>query len=383
MVRAPADWRSVLRRAEVLVRRHDMRSLELLFPALRWRDPMARNRAVALLVRMGPLAVPPLLARLEGAETAAERRAAADALGRIGDSRAVARLLRALEDPAMTVRRASIVALLRLEAMNAVPIIARMLEDESGGVRVIAARVLGKFEDPRAVSALVRALGDVQWYVRQTAATALGQIGDRRAIAALEKATRDPQKSVARAAAARTPGAASVTPGESLKRAAGLGRRAGSWSSGYDIALTWRRSPVRIRSSPLPFRGEPAKDICARGIRGDDEASELESDRVPRIHCAGRRVRGPGMPVLPKPAELHVSGRPRWIHSASGLRAPQNLRFRIRRWTSELRKGRHRGLANRLRRCFKARLHVAGSGGDGRTHLSRGHTGSRRIVSRP
>src|SRR5207237_10655819 len=25
----------------------------------------------------------------------------------------------------------------------------------------------------------------------------------------------------------------------------------GSWSSGYDIALTQRRSPVRIRSSPL------------------------------------------------------------------------------------------------------------------------------------
>jgi len=203
MVRAPADWRSVLRRAEVLVRRHDMRSLELLFPALRWRDPMARNRAVALLVRMGPLAVPPLLARLEGAETAAERWAAADALGRIGDSRAVARLLRALEDPAMTVRRASIVALLRLEAMNAVPRIARRLEeDQSGGVRMIAAGVLGKFEDPRAVPALVRALGDVQWYVRQAAATALGQIGDRRAIAALEKATRDPRKSVARAAAA-------------------------------------------------------------------------------------------------------------------------------------------------------------------------------------
>jgi len=203
MVRAPADWRSVFRRAEVLVRRHDMRSLELLLPALRWRDPMARHRAVALLVRMGPLAVPPLLARLEGAETAAERWAAADALGRIGDSRAVARLLRALEDPAMTVRRASIVALLRLEAMNAVPRIARRLEeDQSGGVRMIAAGVLGKFEDPRAVPALVRALGDVQWYVRQAAATALGQIGDRRAIAALEKATRDPRKSVARAAAA-------------------------------------------------------------------------------------------------------------------------------------------------------------------------------------
>src|SRR5437899_1549007 len=82
MVRAPADWRSVLRRAEVLVRRRDMRSLELLLPALRWRDPMARHRAVALLVRMGPLAVPPLLARLGGAEPAAEGWGAAASRGR-------------------------------------------------------------------------------------------------------------------------------------------------------------------------------------------------------------------------------------------------------------------------------------------------------------
>src|SRR5213594_1659592 len=193
MVRAPADWRSVLRRAEILVRRHDIRSLELLLPALRWRDVTARNRAVVLLARLGPMAVPALFARLDDAATAAERGGAADALGRIGDSRAVTRLIRALADPAMTVRRASVIAVLR---------IARVLEeDESGGVRVIAAGVLGKFEDPRAVPALVRALGDVQWYVRQASATALGQIGDRRAMVPLEKATRDPRKSVARAAA--------------------------------------------------------------------------------------------------------------------------------------------------------------------------------------
>src|SRR2546430_8124402 len=139
MVRAPADWRSVLRRAEVFVRRHDMRSLELLLPTLRWRDPMARNRAVARLVRMGPLAVPPLLARLEGAETAAERRAAADALGRIGDSRAVARLLWALEDPAMTVRRASSVPLRPLAPLNARARIQPALGGRGPGARVRAA----------------------------------------------------------------------------------------------------------------------------------------------------------------------------------------------------------------------------------------------------
>src|SRR5881397_559559 len=203
MVRAPADWRRILRRAESLVRERDRRALDLLLPALRWGYLRARNRAVVLLGRLGPIAVQALLATLDDARTAAERGGAADALGRIGDSRAVTYLLRALEDPAIIVRRTSMVALLRLEAMIAVPRIVRLLEeDQSGGVRVIAAGVLGKFEDPRAVPALVRALGDAQWYVRQAAATALGQIGDQRAIAALEKATRDPRKSVARAAAA-------------------------------------------------------------------------------------------------------------------------------------------------------------------------------------
>src|SRR2546427_11115928 len=119
MVRAPADWRSVLRRAEVLVRRRDMRSLELLLPALRWRCLTARNRAVVLLARLGPIAVPPLLQTLESSRTATERSGAADALGRIGHSRAVSRLIRALAAPAVNVRRAAMIALLRLEAVGA------------------------------------------------------------------------------------------------------------------------------------------------------------------------------------------------------------------------------------------------------------------------
>src|SRR5437667_4191360 len=89
--------------------------------------PGARNRAVVLLARMGPVAVPPLVVALEGARTATARSGAADALGRIGDSRAVSRLIHALEDPVMTVRPASMVALQRPEAMHSVPRIARLL----------------------------------------------------------------------------------------------------------------------------------------------------------------------------------------------------------------------------------------------------------------
>src|SRR5438046_9214249 len=106
MARAPADWRSVLRRAEVLVRRRDMRCLDLLLPALRWRSQGARDRAVVLLARMGPVAVPPLVVALEGARTAPERSGAADALGRIGESRAVSRPIALVADARLTFRRA-------------------------------------------------------------------------------------------------------------------------------------------------------------------------------------------------------------------------------------------------------------------------------------
>ena len=202
MARAPADWRRILRDAERLVRKRDRRALDLLMPALRWRYDTARDKAIRMIARMGPLVVTRLFESLETASRAVERRAAADALGLIGDSRAVSRLLRRLDDPAMSVRRSAMVALLRLEAVPAVPRIVRLLEDESGGVRVLAATVLGRFGDPRAVSGLVRALRDPQWYVRQASATALGAIGDRRSLPALEAAAKDPRKAVARAALA-------------------------------------------------------------------------------------------------------------------------------------------------------------------------------------
>src|SRR2546427_13219711 len=42
---------------------------------------------------------------------------------------------------------------------------------------------------------------------------------------------------------------------------------AGSWSSGYDIALTQRRSPVRIRSSPFLSAG-PGHGVREPGYGG-------------------------------------------------------------------------------------------------------------------
>src|SRR2546425_2168941 len=71
---------------------------------------------------------------------------------------------------------------------------------------------------------------------------------------------------------------------------------------------------------------KPAKDICLSELRDDDEASELESDRVSRVHRVGRRIRGAGLPVLPEPTELHVRRGLRWVPPAPDLRPPQGLR---------------------------------------------------------
>lgn len=151
----------------------DRRAIDLLFPALRWRYQTARQRAVKLLERVGPPAVPRLLRTLQGAETATERGGAAEALDLIPDSRSVPRLIRALKDPGMVVRRFAMVALLRLEAMDAIPHVVRLLEDESGGVGMTLCDEIHRAYDQMAVGPVqigelpewIRIHGKVAWYV--------------------------------------------------------------------------------------------------------------------------------------------------------------------------------------------------------------------------
>ena len=64
-----------------------------------------------------------------------------------------------------------------------------------------AAEALGKIGDKRAVEPLIKALGDKKWYVRRAAAEALGKIGDRRAIDPLVNALGDINQFVCKAAA--------------------------------------------------------------------------------------------------------------------------------------------------------------------------------------
>jgi hypothetical protein len=75
------------------------------------------------------------------------------------------------------------------------------LKDENGVVREAAARALGKLQDPRAVAPLCEALKDKDRDVREAAAWALGELQDPRAVTPLCKALKDENRDIRRAAA--------------------------------------------------------------------------------------------------------------------------------------------------------------------------------------
>lgn len=170
-----------------------------------WRRELAARR-LALIAE--PASRRALRAALErGPEIAT--RAAAAALGRYRDARALRWILAHPEALARRTPRAQ-VAVLRAYGRGALPLIARALEDAGetfgleraliealglGGyapavasitrrlashepeVKVAAARALGRLEAASATSALVTALDDEPWPVRAVAAWALGRIG--------------------------------------------------------------------------------------------------------------------------------------------------------------------------------------------------------------
>jgi HEAT repeat protein len=154
------------------------------------------------------------------------REAAAKALGRMRDPRAVHPLVNALGDPLDGVRDAAAVALknlneplgeriygslmgsnkareelARINDSRAIAPLVKALRAWDGNIRANAAWTLRKLGDPRAVEPLINALGDPSPIVRGAAAWALLEVGDRRAVDPMVKALRDTEETVREAAA--------------------------------------------------------------------------------------------------------------------------------------------------------------------------------------
>lgn len=121
------------------------------------KDNEVRRAAALALGDIGDTgAVGPLIAALKDGQWTV-RSAAAWALGDIGDTGAVEPLIAALGD-AKDVREAAVWALTRIGDERAVEPVARLLEDRKRDVRVAAAEALGKMGHARAAEPLLAAI---------------------------------------------------------------------------------------------------------------------------------------------------------------------------------------------------------------------------------
>lgn len=121
------------------------------------------------------------------------------ALSQLGDPAAIEALIEALADEHPDVSAGALTALHSFGVSAIEPLINAM-SHPLWYVRDMVANALGDIGDLRAVPVLLSALDDEAWEVRFSTVIALGQIGDVRAIPALARAQDDPNPRVRMAA---------------------------------------------------------------------------------------------------------------------------------------------------------------------------------------
>ncbi len=151
----------------------------------KYNDPYVRMNAAEALGEIGDERAVDALIKALGDEDWYIRRAAAEALGNIGDKRAVDSLIKALEDENWEVRLAAAKALGYIGAKEAVDeLIDRLLNDSAEEVRVRAAESLGLIGEPQALTALQQAVEkDSSNWVRSAASKAIAKIKQANAVA--------------------------------------------------------------------------------------------------------------------------------------------------------------------------------------------------------
>jgi HEAT repeat protein len=166
-------------------------------------DPTSPRRhaaAIALGKTGDPRAIKPLENALRD-EDSHVRVAAVEALSQLGNAQSCTILLTLLRDRNHLVRAAAVDALGRMgDARVVEPIGAFLLKDESWDVRKLSVETLGRIKNDLATQLLWQALRDPDHDVRQTAAHSLGQIPDSRSIAPLVLALKDENSAVRQAA---------------------------------------------------------------------------------------------------------------------------------------------------------------------------------------
>ncbi len=165
--------------AEALGKIGDAKAIEPLITALK-DDYAVPTSAIYALVEMGEPAIEPLIHALKNDDYRV-RKGAADALGHIGDRRAVEPLIHALKYARsyadQSVQSAAASALGYIGDRRAVEPLIHALQHENSIVRMYAVSALGDIGDARATEHLIRALGE-EGDVQARAKEALIKIGE-------------------------------------------------------------------------------------------------------------------------------------------------------------------------------------------------------------
>jgi HEAT repeat protein len=173
----------------------ESRNVQGLIFALQHKDPTVQYDAAEALGEIGDdRAVEPLLTALKNDETGGVRWKAADALSKLGTP-AVAGLISALQHDDEDVRWKTAIALGEIGDPKAIPPLISLLCDDDRYVRSRAAYALSMMGEP-AVDPLIHALRKGDGNLRWGAAIALGKIQNPRAIDPLIHALADKYENV-------------------------------------------------------------------------------------------------------------------------------------------------------------------------------------------
>jgi HEAT repeat protein len=182
---------------------------------LSWKLRKWRKGKIAYeeIAGYGSAALPGVLETLGDSESAARARAA-EALGLIGDTRAVSSLGKALKDPDHSTRAKAAEALGLIGDVSAVPALIGALKQQSWAVCCSVERALGRLRDPRAVKPILDVLrsGSEHPLARLEAMKALLSIGDPAAAHDIFLLMFDSQEAVKLAAREAIPQIADLLP---------------------------------------------------------------------------------------------------------------------------------------------------------------------------
>ena len=154
-------------------------ALDDIAEAIERMDEWTNLLLVMALVRMGPASAPRIGALLGASRSPAMTKALLQVTGRIGVAAdpAMIRALAAHPDPEVRVEAVRVLGALAADPDSADVCLAAM-GDAEWPVRALAAWALGRVGDTRALDRLARAMGDRAYWVRHHVATAMASLGE-------------------------------------------------------------------------------------------------------------------------------------------------------------------------------------------------------------